>query len=1008
VKPAESAFFQGKMYKVVNVFTAVIVSRVLLCRFHKASHPARVVRVAYNDPPVCSFFPISLTSSHVWNYLMRPLTRYFLVPLLAAVCTPFTAPFVIAAEGEAAQNTAPAAQDKDAGLVSGILAEYYEKVDGKYPSQLTGQKPVLVRKERTMTFPQMTGQFHKTKLSENFSARYSGFIRVPAEETYTFALESDDGSTLSINGKLLIDNGGVHPMQDKRADITLTAGDHAFVVEYFQGTGEAGLRLMWGLKSSKKVKNVSKESFFFKKGADEAIAWDKEAWDKRKGGGGTGRYALMDHGPTYTGSFILPKATISKGISIRLNKELGIYGIFDPELLSFTYGGFGLSLAHPAGRNGLEGQPEMEGDPAFAVQGAGWAKPGSMEFADPRIDLTVKEPPAPKGNLPATWGTYRGHYLDGQNVIFSYVVGSASVLETTDLEAVGAKQAISRTLTLSDNSAPLTLQLATTTKAKIDNGIAIIAQDDGITAIGVVAGGTIALADERVTLTLAAQTTGAKILTWKGPAAELATFRSALTASAKPRDLSPVKTKGGKPRWSQTVATKGTLGKAQEAYVVDTLTVPYDNPYLSYMRTSALDFFSDGRIAVSTIDGDVWIVSGVDDKLENLTWKRYASGMFQTLGLKIVDDVVYVTNRDRLTRLHDLNKDGEADFYENFNGDCEVTPHYHEFALGLERDKEGNFYYNKGSNLVPDKWSSEHQGCMLKISPDGKTMTRYAFGLRAPNGLGGGDGWPLTNSDNQGNWTPASRINLVKEGGFYGFKGTAHRLPLPDTFDQPICWLPQSVDNSSGGQVWVSSDKWGPLKGNLIHMSYGKSAMFVMPFEEVDGVAQGGAVKLPLNFVSSAMRARFSPIDGQLYMTGLYGWQTNGVGDGCLHRVRYTGLPVLVPNKLSVSSAGVTMTFPVELDADIAGDKDNYAVEQWNYRYTSAYGSADYKPSNPDQQGRDKVEVKGVVLSADNKSVTIQLDKVIPVMQQCIKFKIATAEGTMITNELHHTIHKVK
>ena len=39
-----------------------------------------------------------------------------------------------------------------------------------------------------------------------------------------------------------------------------------------------------------------------------------------------------------------------------------------------------------------------------------------------------------------------------------------------------------------------------------------------------------------------------------------------------------------------------------------------------------------------------------------------------------MNNEIYVLGRDQITKLHDLNGDGEADFYENFNNDCEVTP----------------------------------------------------------------------------------------------------------------------------------------------------------------------------------------------------------------------------------------------------------------------------------------------------------------------------------------------
>ena len=908
---------------------------------------------------------------------MSSLSRYLLVPLLAAMALP-TANLFGAEPGE------------------GLVAEYFDSPNAKYASDMPEAKPVLVRKEKEINFNAATGQFQKTKLSEKFAARYTGLVRVDKAGTYTFATESDDASLLIINGVTVVDNGGEHPMTMKKNTIELTAGDHELTLHYAQNTGESGIKLLWSAPGSKNLKIIPKTALFHKRGSDK-IAWDKAAWDKRKGGGGTGKFSTMDHGPNYTGTIVMPWGSAQKGVVVTLDKAKGVHAVFDPELLSLCYGGVGVEMAHPPGRDGLEGQPVMEGDPAFGVKNAGWAQPGTQNFADPRTDGN--------GHLPDAWGIYRGYYLDGNNVLFSYAVGGASVLELPGTETVGAGAAISRTLAISGNSAELSMQVASGDGATVADGLGMIAEGDEVVVVGVVAGGTLAASDNRVTLTIAPNTKAVKVLIWRGAKADVAAFKSALSASTKPVDVTPM-TKGGKPRWAETVTVEGKLGSGDEAYVVDAITVPYENPYKCYMRTTGLDFFSDGRIAVSTIDGDVWIVSGIDDKLNKITWKRFASGMNQTLGLKIVNDTIYVTNRDRLIRLHDLNKDGEADFYENFNGECEVTKHYHEFALGLERDKDGNFYFNKGSNL--GEANSAHQGCMLKVSPDGKTMTKYAFGLRAPNGIGGGDGFPLTNSDNQGNWTPASRINLVKEGGFYGFQGTAHRTPKPTTYDQPICWLPQEVDNSSGGQVWVSSDKWGPLKGNLLHMSYGKSSLFVMPFEEIDGVPQGGVVRFPLNFSSSAMRGRFSPFDGQLYLTGMRGWQTNAGQEGCLHRVRYTGKPVTLPHKLNVNKDGITITFPVALDAGLAGDKDNYAIERWNYRYSSAYGSANFKVSNPDQEGRDKVEITSVTLSADKKSVTIQVADLKPVMQQLIKYKIATADGTIISSELHQSIHTVK
>jgi hypothetical protein len=46
------------------------------------------------------------------------------------------------------------------------------------------------------------------------------------------------------------------------------------------------------------------------------------------------------------------------------------------------------------------------------------------------------------------------------------------------------------------------------------------------------------------------------------------------------------------------------------------------------------------------------------------------------------------------------------------------------------------------------------------------------------------------------------------------------RTVAPKTYDPPLVWIPRVLDNSAGGQVWVPKGKWGPLSGELLHLSF--------------------------------------------------------------------------------------------------------------------------------------------------------------------------------------------
>ena len=78
---------------------------------------------------------------------------------------------------------------------------------------------------------------------ERYGVRFSGYLRVPADRLYEFALVSDDGSTLSVADRMVVDNDGFHGAEEKTGMIALRRGPHPIVLRYAQATGGAALSL---------------------------------------------------------------------------------------------------------------------------------------------------------------------------------------------------------------------------------------------------------------------------------------------------------------------------------------------------------------------------------------------------------------------------------------------------------------------------------------------------------------------------------------------------------------------------------------------------------------------------------------------------------------------------------------------------------------------------------------------------------------------------------------------
>jgi hypothetical protein len=464
-----------------------------------------------------------------------------------------------------------------------------------------------------------------------------------------------------------------------------------------------------------------------------------------------------------------------------------------------------------------------------------------------------------------------------------------------------------------------------------------------------------------------------------------------------------IRTTDPKRRWPESFRQKVTTTQVKGLpYAVDSFEPRFSNSHAALFFITGLDFFESGtRAAVCTAHGDVWIVDSLNR--EHVYWSRFAAGLYQPLGLRIVDEQVIVLGRDQLTRLHDTNQDGEADYYENLNNDLVITGTPHAYATCLETDPDGNFYFFKCGRSLP------HGGKLLKVSPDGKKLEVFASGYRHPIGLGVSPTGLITAADNQGNWIPASAIQVVEPGSFHGYMPEVHQPDKRDSFDQPLCWMPVSFDNSSGGQTWVADDRWGPFQGQMLHLSWGRCTLNLVVTEQVDGVWQGGAVAFPgLQFDSGPIVGRFNPKDGQLYVCGLDGWQTAARKDGSFERVRYTGGQAFMPKSLNAHKNGLWIEFTAPVDSGIASDPTSYEISQWQYRWSSEYGSPEYSIREPNRIGHDSVHIEKVSVSDDGRSVFLHIPEIKPVMQMEIRMDLAPAGGKKTARTIYNTIHRLR
>lgn len=710
-------------------------------------------------------------------------------------------------------------------------------------------------------------------------------------------------------------------------------------------------------------------------------------------------YRRMDYGNALHWTYEIARNNIvQKGIAIRLDEgEGGIsrgraFAVYDEDTMRlaalWTGQGF-IDWKGVAFDGSHNSHAHIRGELVMATKNEpAWAVPGTCKWQDERI---VGRDGKRYGPLPKSHVRYVGRQQIGRQSILEYTVGDVTVREMPGFDEVYGTQVFSRRIEVAGCDQDMWMRIAPKGE-KLAWRVQLSGRTAGVAAI-----------DDWWVIRIRPGTAQGRYLVQYTTGEQRLLEVNKVLGELPPL---PDRTTTAAPLWLEECTTKMRVGEAKAAagYVVDELPVPDlgRNPWRSWMRLGGFDFFADGkRAAVATWNGDVWVVAGVDGR-EELRWRRIAAGLFQPLGVRIVGETIYVGCRDQICVLEDTNGDGETDYYRCFNNDHQVTEHFHEFAMGLQTDAAGNFYYAKSARhaltaLVP------HHGTLLKVSKDGATTEILANGFRAANGVCvNGDG-SFYVTDQEGHWTPKNRINRVTPGGFYGNMFGYHEQASSkdEDMEQPLCWLTNAFDRSPAELLRVQGNRWGLPEGALLQLSYGMGRAYLVLEDEVDGVHQGGMVTLPLEpFATGVMRGRFHQPSGQLYCCGLYGWSGARTRPGGFYRVRYTGGPIAMPTAMRSVAGGLQLTFGTELEPELAVDPESYSVKVWSLRRTKNYGSKHH-----DEQ---QLAVTKAVLSSDRKSVVLTIANLAPTMCLEVTCDLETATGVDLRAKIHGTLHRTR
>lgn len=690
-----------------------------------------------------------------------------------------------------------------------------------------------------------------------------------------------------------------------------------------------------------------------------------------------------------------PKDNLTpRGVVLQLGR--GAWVCFDTDLLRVSAAWTGdpvtmKSMAQSSYQHwwvkAKEGESDLPkpGGPVWLANGlyAGWQAGTAPSAADPRAPAPSPEE-AGRGALDPEQAHFSGiHLTEAGEAELEYTVGKATVRERFEsAPPVSGGHGLVRSIDLGPSPTPLVL---------------VLAAQGGAERL------TAALSSATAGVDLRVQDTG-QLLYVTVPAHETELrFSVGISSGAQPAGaLDSPRAGAAEARWPQTLTTRGHPAPDASAYVVDNIDLPLANPWRRNVRPADIQFFKDGRAAVVTIDGDVWLLDGLTGDLSSVHWRRFASGFNDPLGMAIRQGQIFVFDRLGIWRVLDTTGRGEADRYELFCNAFAQSAESRDYAAGIKLAPDGSFVISKGG--IEEVTVGKDNGTVLRVAPDGRSVRRLGWGFRNP--LIGVDPETgiVTASDQEGNYVPATPLYIVEGDRFHGFlPGFAPHEAYPAPIDEPLTWIPHNVSPSAVTQTWLRGASLGPLNDSLVLVSYYFPEIFRVMIDRQGAHPQGAVTSITRDFKFAPLNASVDPADGTLFVAGLKIFGTAASQIAGLARVRYTGTSSLLLRAVQPGEKGIRLTFDSPVDP-VSARPDAFVVERWDYHRTHDYGSLHYLPNG--SVGQEVLPVSGVAVSRDGRQVTLAVAGMnTKVMQMAVRWALRSADNRPMTSSAFFTPH---